>query len=117
VRKALLCFVIPLLAVAGTINHTFTFSPDEVEFTRVDGYDLVSLRDYVSTSAPGEPIIPQAILTFVVPPNATVTKVEVVDSKQTDLPGTYNLYPAQTPRPLSSRSEPGFVKPNPDIYP
>ena len=115
-RKALLCFVIPLLAVAGTINQTFTFSPGEVEFTRVDGYDLASLRGYVSTSAPGEPIIPQAIFTFVIPPNATVTNVEVVDSEQTELPGTYNLYPAQTPRPLSTKSEPAFAVQNPAVY-
>jgi len=105
-----------LLAVAGTINQTFTFSPEEVEFTRVDGYDLASLRDYVSTSAPGEPIIPQAVFTFVVPANATVTNVEVVSSEKTELPGTHNLYPAQTSRPLSASSEPAFAKPNPTVY-
>jgi hypothetical protein len=116
VRKALLSFVMPLLAVAGTITQTFTFSPDEVKFTKTDVYDLVDLRGYVSTSAPGEPIIPQAICTFVVPSNATVTNVEVVGSEKTELPGTYNLYPAQTPRPLSTKSEPGFVGPNLAVY-
>jgi hypothetical protein len=116
VRKALLFFVIPLLAVAGTITQTFTFSPAEVKFTKVDGYDAVDLRGYVSTSAPGEPIIPQAIFTFVVPANATVTNVEVVGSDKIELPGTYNLYPAQTPRPLSIASEPAFVGPSPTVY-
>ena len=115
-RKVLLCFVVPLLAVAGTITHTFTFSPKEVKFTKADGYEVVDLRGYVSTSAPGEPIIPQAIFTFVVPSNATVTNVEVVGLDKIELPGTYNLYPAQTPRPLSIASEPAFVGPNPTVY-
>jgi len=91
VRKALLCFVIPLLAVAGTMTQTFTFSPEEVKFTKANGYDVPYLRGYVSTSAPGEPIVPQAVVTFVVPANATVTNVEVVGSEKVELPGTYNL--------------------------
>ncbi len=115
-KRILLCFVIPLLAVAGTITQTFTFAPEEVRFTKVDGYDVVDLRGYVSTSAPGEPIIPQAIFTFVVPPNAMVMDVEVVGSEKTELPGTYNLYPAQTPRPLSVKPEPEFVDPKPAVY-
>lgn len=115
-KRILLCFVIPLLAVAGTMTQMFTFSPEEVKFTKVDGYDVVDLRGYVSTSAPGEPVIPQAIFTFVVPPNATVTNVEVVDSEKAELPGTYNLYPAQTPRPLSVRPEPEFVGPKSAVY-
>jgi len=116
VRKALLCFVIPLLVVAGTMTQTFTFSPEEVKFTKANGYDVADLRGYVSTSAPGEPIIPQAIFTFVVPSGATVTNVEVVGSEKVELPGTYNLHPAQAPRPLSARSEPEFVEPNDAVY-
>ena len=115
-RKALLCFVIPLLALAGTMTQTFTFSPGEVKFTKANGYDVPDLRGYVSTSAPGEPIIPQAVVTFVVPSNATVTNVEVVGSEKVDLPGTYNLHPAQTPRPLSIKPEPAFVPPNDAVY-
>ena len=115
-RKALLCFVVPLLALAGTMTQTFTFSPGEVKFTKADGYDVPDLRGYVSTSAPGEPIIPQAVVTFVVPSNATVTNVEVVGAEKVDLPGMYNLHPAQTPRPLSVRPEPEFVPPNQAIY-
>jgi len=116
VRRALLCFVIPALAVAGTITQTFTFSPEEVKFTKTNGYDVADLRGYVSTSAPGEPIIPQAIFTFVVPANATVADVEVVGTQKTELPGIYNLHPAQTPRPLSVKPEPEFVGPNDAVY-
>ncbi|MCX6841413.1 MAG: C25 family cysteine peptidase [candidate division WOR-3 bacterium] len=115
-RKVLLCFVIPLLALAGTMTQTFTFSPEEVKFTEADGYDVPDLRGYVSTSAPGEPIIPQAIVTFVVPSNATVTNVEVVNSEKTELPGTYDIYPTQTPRPLSVTTQPEFVGPDPAVY-
>ena len=115
-RKALLCFVVPLLALAGTMTQTFTFSPEEVKFTKANGYDVPDLRGCVSTSAPGEPIIPQAIITFVVPANATVTNVEVVGSEKVELPGVYNIHPAQAPRPLSVKPEPEFVGPNDAVY-
>jgi hypothetical protein len=116
VRRALLCFVVPLFVFAGTITRTVTFSPSEVKFTKVDGFDVPELRGYVSTSAPGRPIIPQAILTFVVPAGATVTAVDVVDSQAEELAGNYSIYPAQTPRPLSVREQPPVVGPDPAVY-
>jgi hypothetical protein len=108
--------LLPLIAVAGTITQTFTFNPNEVSFSRVNNYDVPSLRDYISISAPGSPIMPTAILQFVVPPTATVTKVEVVNSVKTELAGTYNIYPAQTPRTLSEKRVIPFVEPDAAIY-
>jgi hypothetical protein len=108
--------LLPLIAAAGTITRTFTFSPNEVSFRRVNNYDLPGLRDFISVSAPGSPIMPVAILQFVVPPTATVTKVEVVSSEKTELAGTYNIHPAQTPRPLSEKRAIPFVEPDAAIY-
>jgi hypothetical protein len=104
------------LALAGTITQTFTFSPSEVTFSKVNGYDLPEMRGYVSTSAPGSPIIPQAIFTFLVPANATVTNVEVANSTTTELAGTYNIHPAQTPRTLSEKRSLPFAGPDPAVY-
>jgi len=112
----IVALLLPVAAMAGTMTQTFTFSPGEVVFTQANGYDVPNLRGYVSTSQPGEPIIPQAILTFVVPSNATVTDVEVVASQQTELPGTYRIHPAQTPRPLSAKGRIPFVEPEPGVY-
>jgi hypothetical protein len=108
--------LLPLIAAAGAITQTFTFSPNEVSFSRVNNYDVPSLRDYISVSSPGSPIMPVAILQFVVPPTATVTKVEVVNSEKTELTGTYNIYPAQTPRTLSEKRSIPFVEPDAAIY-
>jgi uncharacterized repeat protein (TIGR01451 family) len=116
VKRLVLLALAPVLLVAGTITQTFTFSADEVSFVKVNGYDVPGLRGYVSTSAPGEPIIPQAILTFLVPAGATVTDVEVTNLSSVELPGTYNIHPAQTPRPLSAREQPAFLRPNPGVY-
>ena len=108
--------LLPLIAAAGTITQTFTFSPNEVSFNRVNNYDVPGLRDYISISAPGSPIMPLAILQFVVPPTATVTKVEVVNSEKTELAGTYNIHPAQTPRTLSEKRAIPFVAPDAAVY-
>jgi hypothetical protein len=105
-----------MLALAGSFTQTFTFRPDEVRFSKVNGYDVPELRDYISTSAPGMPIIPQALPTFAVPANATVTGVEVVASERTELPGTYHIHPAQVPIPVSEKMTPSFVPADAAIY-
>ncbi len=108
--------VLPVAVLAGTIVQTFTFAPSEVSFARVNGFDVPDLRGYISTSAPGEPIIPEALFTFVVPAHATVTDVRVVAAEQVELPGTYNIHPAQVPRPLSVKEQPAFVQPDAGLY-
>ena len=112
----IMALLLPLIAAAGVITQTFTFSPNEVSFGKVSGYDVPELRGYVSTSAPGSPIIPQAILPFAVPPTATVTNVEVIASEQTELAGTYRIHPAQTPRALSDKRPAVFVEPDASVY-
>jgi hypothetical protein len=112
----MVALLLPILALAGTITQTIAFSPGEVTFTPVSGYEVPDLRGYVSTSEPGAPIIPQAILTFVVPANATVTGVDVIASEQTVLPGLHSIYPAQTPRPLSAAAPVAQVLPDPAVY-
>ena len=112
----IVALLLPLIAAAGVMTQTFTFDPNEVSFGKVNGYDVPELRGYVSTSAPGSPIIPQAILPFVVPPTATVTNVEVVASEQTELAGTYRIHPAQMPRALSDKRVITFVEPDASVY-
>ena len=79
-RFAVLMVLLPAIMIAGTITQTFTFSPNEVTFTKVNGYDLAHLREDISTSQPGSPIIPQIVERFLVPATATVIGVEVVNS-------------------------------------
>lgn len=114
--RLLLLLLLPALAAAGTIARTFSFAPSEVSVDKVNGYDLVRLRDFVTTSAPGEPILPRAIFTFLVPSGATVTNARVTSSDAIALPGTYRLHPAQQPRPLSLRREPPFTPPIDAVY-
>lgn len=115
-RLLLVILLAPALALAGTITRTFTFSPEEVSFTRANGYDIPQLRDYISTSPPGAPIIPQALVTFLVPAGSVVTGVTVVKSIPVRLPGTYRIHPAQLPRPLSATAPVPFVEPDPAVY-
>ncbi len=115
-RLLMAALLLPALALAGSITRTFTFAPDEVRFERVNGYDVVTLRDFVSTSSPGQPIIPQALNTFLIPAGANVTGVTVVKSRPVELPGNFRIHPAQQPRPLSAHTAPAFVEPDPAVY-
>lgn len=115
-RLVLTLILLSALAAAGTITRTLTFSPDEVTFEKVNGYDVPQLRGFISMSQPGEPMIPQALYTFLVPSGATVTGVTVERSTSMVLPGTYRIHPAQEPRPLSTKNAPAFVAPSSAVY-
>lgn len=115
--KYLVLFLIPVALIAGTMTKTFTFSPYEMTMTKVNDYDLISLPGQLYTSEIGNPCLPEANYTVLLPPTAEVTSIEVVSYKVKDLAGSFNVFPAQPPLPLSQINEgTPMTLPNPDIY-
>ncbi|UCG42467.1 MAG: hypothetical protein JSU73_11450, partial [candidate division WOR-3 bacterium] len=114
----LLCLVSLPLA-AGTMTRTVRFDTDDLTLTTIAGYDDVQLRGCMATGVPGAPQLPELMRSVVVPPGAVVTRVEVVDEEWVDLPGTFNVGPAQPdhilPRP-GHTEEPELVGPDPVVY-
>ncbi|MGQ9702877.1 MAG: C25 family cysteine peptidase, partial [bacterium] len=111
-----LALFVPVLIFAGTIQHTFRFSVNDVVFSAYNGYDVVRIKDGVSNTEVGKPGIPFIVANFVIPPDAEVVDVEVVSKNIQDIPGTYNICPVQTPRPISGKEDIPFVEPLPEIY-
>jgi len=115
-RLFVLFLLIPGLLLPGVIKKSVSFSTGQFVFTRVNGYDIISLPGQYSTKEKGKPSLPMVSLSVLVPPNAEITKVDVVSYETRDLPGAYLPYPVQTVRPLSSNKDYPFINPDASVY-
>ncbi len=115
--KYLMVVLIPLVVTAGTVSRTFVFSPYEIATSKVNGYDLISLPGNLYTSEVGNPALPQADYTLLLPPTAEITSIEVLSYEVKDLAGSFNILPSQKPIPLSLITEGmELTQPNPAVY-
>jgi hypothetical protein len=103
------------MLTAGELFQALQFSPSEVILTPVDGYQRVTIPDAVVTGEVGGPEIPCLPVRMVIPPSATVEKVEVTEVREEILPGSYDIVPVQPGRPFSVPAGP-FVGPDPVVY-
>ena len=83
--------------------------PQELSFSQIDGYDLVSLNEYFDTDEEGSPQLPVKILKFLIPIDVNLGEVTVNHSEMIELEGMYNIYPAQPPFPTDGSDMPAFV--------
>jgi hypothetical protein len=116
-RRFALCFVVlPALLLAGTVGYTAEFSSNDLRLSKAGGFDKVELRWGTYSSQPGAPLVPERTVYLLVPPDCEVTGISVRPEETVDLPGEYNLYPAQEPRTLSISTPPAFVPQDAAIY-
>lgn len=115
-KNLIYILIIPLILQAGVINKTLVFSQDQLSINQTNGFDIPQLANYGSISEIGKPLLPEAVFNVLVPPSATVTKIEVVSVKKVELPGQYKIYPVQTPRTISSEEPIKFVAPDENTY-
>jgi hypothetical protein len=107
---------LPALLLAGTVSYTAEFSPNDLRFSKADGFDKVEMRWATYTQQPGAPLLPEQTVYLLVPSDAEVTGVKVTPEMTADVPGEFDLYPAQTPRTLSTTTPPAFVPQDAAIY-
>ena len=98
----------------GKMILEYEFS--EPAISRNAEYDLVQIKGLELYERTGAPIVPVRPVTVLVPfgKKVVATRVIVLDARE--LPGTYQLPPAQKPYPLSHRGRIERTEPNPAIY-
>jgi hypothetical protein len=102
---------------AYSVQYTAHFSRGELSFDKVMGYDLVNLKDGDFLLESGEPMLPSKELRIALPAGMAVTSVEVVNTTEEEIPGDYNIFPAQPPTKIgNSAGDAGFVPPDNQIY-
>ncbi|MEO0079259.1 MAG: C25 family cysteine peptidase [candidate division WOR-3 bacterium] len=115
-KRLLRLFFIPVLALAGTVTRTVVFDSRDLRITQANGYAVIQLANLNTTLELGKPMMPEAVFNVLIPPTATVTKIEVFPSQPEEIPGSFLVHPAQEPRPISAKTEPPFVLPDPATY-
>jgi hypothetical protein len=107
-------------ASGSDVLLSLSFDPADVTAEKVGGYDRVNMRDAVFSAEPGTPMLPIRFVQIAIPADLEVERIKVISSEHQVLPGTYNVYPAQPFRPLSSlptkQEEIDFVAPDPSVY-
>jgi hypothetical protein len=107
----------PSLLFAGALEKGVEFASENLEFRKFKGYDIAAFPRCGQTSTVGNPRLPRAALHVLMPPGATVTRVEVTSCESKQLPGTYDIFPAQLPIPISHiGTSHRFAPPNPAVY-
>lgn len=104
----------------GFIERTFHF--DKISSHKlksantIENYDIVELKGARFITKPGEPMLPIKFYQVLLPPDATLDRVEIVSKEEYVVPGNYIVYPAQPPIPISSKEIPEFISPKKEIY-
>jgi len=99
------------------VEYAAEFSIADLAFDRLVEYDVVTLNDASFLSDLGKPMLPSRELRIALPPGMTVTKVYVADKESKDVPGEYNIFPAQPPREIGlSDPDMDFIEPDKEVY-
>jgi len=118
-KKIIIFLLISLFPLfGGEIVKSIDFPINSLVLTQKDGYTVVDLF-----SAPyyegevGSPQIPVIPVAFVLPPDAYLKDVEILEINETKIPGNYLLYPVQYGQTYSLNQEKReFVSPKEKYY-
>ncbi len=106
-----------LIAFAGVLEREVNFDIENLSFTKIKGYDFVSLEGCISSTVElGAPCLPKASVSLLIPQGAEITDVEIVSLDTEEITGTYNIYPTQPSQPFIKDKVFPFVEPDEDIY-
>jgi hypothetical protein len=75
-----LCFAVSI--GAGVLTHEVQYTETQLVIEPYDGYDVVRYGDLPSANPEGAPLLPVQALSFLIPPDAEVTSVEIISSEQ-----------------------------------
>jgi len=102
--------------VLAEITVRLEFPLETVSFETVDGYDVVSVEGCELFGEAGEPLLPTRAVYVSLPPGFEMTGVRISENEQIQLPGTFDIAPAQPVRPISQPDLYDFVPPEPSAY-
>ncbi|MEW6685948.1 MAG: C25 family cysteine peptidase [Candidatus Edwardsbacteria bacterium] len=83
----------------GQVKKEITFSSESLHFTTVNGYDVVTIPGHNLLRHLGEPQLPVKEIYLVIPQNARITGLEIIEAQTQEISEKYKIYPAQKAKP------------------
>jgi hypothetical protein len=113
-----LSLILTLLAAtmfvqAQTIQQTYHFCQPTV--SERGGYQQIGFQGCLPNGIVGEPTLPWQNISLILPQGQEAVSIEVEFFDFVEMEGSYNLYPGQKPRPISSEEVIPFAK-NESLY-
>jgi len=111
-------FARPVVSDEGyEVRYMFEFSADELSFDKLEGYDIVTLKDGDFLAELAKPMLPSKEIKIALPSGMAVTSVHVVNTEKEEIAGEYNIFPAQPPVKIGlSDRDIDFVEPDEQVY-
>lgn len=103
VMVTMLILFSPVSAADSDIIET-NIEFQNLSFTKLMGYDLVTIADCDFMDIVGEPMLPVKGVFIVVPPDGEITGIDVIYHEKEEIEGNYTIFPAQPPVPLQNTS-------------
>src|SRR5208283_3816088 len=97
----LILLILFKLICYANYTYTVTTSQNDLSFSTNSGYNIVTLKGGEHTGEIGAPQLPVKILSFLIPIDKMVSSIIINSTSIQQLPGTYNIYPVQTPIPTN----------------
>ncbi len=110
------------LTFAGVVPVSLSISPSQLTITTEDNYAVVHLNYHqpgvavLTTTEPGQPLLPVLSGNVLIPPDARLVAVRVEEMEWQEVGSGLRLYPVQPMRPLSRFNSVPFVEPDPLVY-
>ena len=102
-----------MFAQAETIEHIYHFSQPIV--SSQGEYQQIGFQGCLPSGMVGEPTLPWQSVSLMLPQGQEAVSVNVELLDFVELEGSFNLYPGQKPRPISSEEKIPFAK-NESLY-
>ncbi len=115
-KKSFLLFAfLSIITFAGATEITKVFYFSQPVIVQAGNYQMIRFDNTLLRGKQGEPVLPFASFSLLVPPGEYVRGTELITEEETVIPGTFVLYPQQPVRPISLGPTGTFEK-NEAIY-
>ncbi|MFH0760810.1 MAG: C25 family cysteine peptidase [Bacteroidota bacterium] len=95
-------------SISGTVEHTYYF---DTPFISPKGdFQVVTFPHTALSGLPGNPMLPYHQVVLLLPPGEEAVSVEWTGEDEVQLPGVFNLFPAQYVRPVSQGLSGDFIR-------
>ncbi|UCE08620.1 MAG: hypothetical protein JSW07_11605, partial [bacterium] len=112
--------LLTISSFAEVITHTVIFNKSDLKFSKLNNYDVVTIKGLEVNYEVGSPQLPFYHVNLIIAENEKIDHVEIIETKIELLQGNYDILPVQKPEILSSallgRKQIGLTKPNPMVY-
>ncbi|MCX6235457.1 MAG: C25 family cysteine peptidase [Bacteroidetes bacterium] len=98
---------------AEIIEQTYYFT--NYKITTSGDYQLINFDYALLTGIPGEPALPYFSVSLLLPPGHNARSIQFIGEDNTEIPGTFKLYPQQYAQPIS-KGETGHFVMNDHVY-